>query len=282
MRCVVCKHGETAPGLVTVSVDRDPTMNRRVNQYCLFSALVLIHGATSCTDRKPAAPPVGSQSESSGAGAKAGQRSGFLPQPGEVFSDKNNPRTASDAGFDGGQDSSVTSDSGYLDSGELAVDGGLAARGESGRVVGMLAYHNAVRARIYEGGVMPVQPLGWSVELAFIAQANAENMAASGCIPAKSANGYGENLAYYGGTKSSAKQVVEGWAGESGCYSYGMYMVTDSCSALCGQCANYTQIVWRDTSEVGCGVAVCNGSPYREIWCCNYNPPGNLLGLYPY
>jgi len=44
-------------------------------------------------------------------------------------------------------------------------------------------------------------------------------------------------------------------------------------------CGHYTQIVWRDTKQVGCGVARDNR---REIWVCNYDPPGNWVGHRPY
>jgi hypothetical protein len=58
-------------------------------------------------------------------------------------------------------------------------------------------------------------------------------------------------------------------------------MQNDSCNMTCttqmfsNGCGHYTQIIWRNTTEVGCGMATCsNGS---EIWVCNYNPPGNYL-----
>jgi hypothetical protein len=46
-----------------------------------------------------------------------------------------------------------------------------------------------------------------------------------------------------------------------------------------GPCGHYTQVVWSGTRELGCGVA---RSPSREIWVCNYNPPGNYIGQRPY
>src|SRR5712691_6171246 len=46
-----------------------------------------------------------------------------------------------------------------------------------------------------------------------------------------------------------------------------------------GVCGYYTQIVWRDTREVGCGVA---RGPGREVWVCDYSPPGNWVGRRPY
>ena len=42
---------------------------------------------------------------------------------------------------------------------------------------------------------------------------------------------------------------------------------------------HYTQIVWKDTEQIGCAKAECDGN---IIVVCNYNPPGNVLGQKPY
>jgi hypothetical protein len=38
-------------------------------------------------------------------------------------------------------------------------------------------------------------------------------------------------------------------------------------------------MVWRDTREVGCAVAT---DTEREVWVCEYYPPGNVAGFRPY
>jgi hypothetical protein len=38
-------------------------------------------------------------------------------------------------------------------------------------------------------------------------------------------------------------------------------------------------LVWNNTREVGCAVA---SEPGREVWVCNYDPPGNWIGERPY
>ena len=70
------------------------------------------------------------------------------------------------------------------------------------------------------------------------------------------------------------------------CYQPGPFMRGDMCDMACTDamnasgCGHYTQVIWRNTQRVGCGVAVCpNGA---EIWTCNYDPPGNYLGQNPY
>jgi hypothetical protein len=53
-------------------------------------------------------------------------------------------------------------------------------------------------------------------------------------------------------------------------------------------CGHYTQIVWKTTTRLGCGVALCDqnspfmGFPKWEFWVCNYAPPGNYNGQRPY
>lgn len=51
---------------------------------------------------------------------------------------------------------------------------------------------------------------------------------------------------------------------------------TCSCiSFQCNACGHYTQVVWRDSERLGCGVGDCTGG--GEIWVCNYDPPGNVI-----
>ncbi|MBV9296765.1 MAG: hypothetical protein JO145_14435, partial [Acidobacteriaceae bacterium] len=50
----------------------------------------------------------------------------------------------------------------------------------------------------------------------------------------------------------------------------------NSCFAVCG---HYTQVVWRDTREVGCGMV---HDARREVWVCDYAPYGNIVGERPY
>jgi hypothetical protein len=106
---------------------------------------------------------------------------------------------------------------------------------------------------------------------------------------------YGENLAaFFGGFGGSGRigspeQVVNNWYNEVECWTYGTIAGTEMCNQACvgamssNGCGHYTQVVWRDTKRVGCGVATCNGggSP-KEYWVCNYDPPGNWVGNVPY
>ncbi len=135
----------------------------------------------------------------------------------------------------------------------------------------ILAAHNKWR------GAVGVEGLVWSPELAALAQDWADqNMRANTCFDAAHRQGsqYGENLAM-SQPAETATAAIDGWGRESQSYDYD----TNSCApgAVCG---HYTQVVWRATREVGCGVATCaDGS---AVWVCNYNPGGNYTGERPY
>ena len=130
----------------------------------------------------------------------------------------------------------------------------------------MLAAHNSVRARV------GMAPLSWSDRLATRAQDWADNLMARKQFAHRPNSAYGENLFEVTGAYVSPSEVVNAWARESRDYDYR----SNKCHGVCG---HYTQIVWADTREVGCAVSRRGG---REIWVCNYDPPGNWVGRRPY
>ena len=141
----------------------------------------------------------------------------------------------------------------------------------------MIAAHNAVRVQLGIPG------LKWSGQLADVARNWADYLARTSCSLMQSGSGYGENfyragpVTYSNGIRKiqevSGQDVVSTWIDEGKNYSY----AGNSCT---GECGNYTQIIWRDTTEVGCGMAVCNDQ--AQIWVCNYSPAGNVVGRKPY
>lgn len=66
--------------------------------------------------------------------------------------------------------------------------------------------------------------------------------------------------------------MVRDWIAEMPAYDHN----TNRCNGVCG---HYTQVVWRTTRAVGCGVGF-DGD--RQIWVCEYAPPGNIAGARPY
>lgn len=124
--------------------------------------------------------------------------------------------------------------------------------------------HNRVRAKHC------AKPLTWSTKLAQVAQQWANTMRDRGCAFEHSNGKYGENLA--GGTAGTldAGAVVGMWYDEVSQYRFpngGFSMKT----------GHFTQVVWRGTTQVGCGRSSCNGMDY---FVCEYDPPGNWEGKY--
>lgn len=155
---------------------------------------------------------------------------------------------------------------------------------ETGRMAGMTAAHNRFRAMADTS--TPIPPLVWDPALAAVAQAYSERLASGSCNLVHSSSGYGENLYWQRGRSPSAADVVASWHEEIDCYTYGTFMRADACDAACvaamnaSGCGHYTQVVWRNTQRLGCGMATCASG--AEIWTCNYDPPGNYIGQYPY
>jgi pathogenesis-related protein 1 len=140
------------------------------------------------------------------------------------------------------------------------------ARGAEEPQRDLLAAHNAVRARL------GIAPLAWSNRLAERSQDWADTLLARRQFAHRPNSTYGENLFEIRGATASPQQVVGAWAGESRDYDY----KSNKCRGVCG---HYTQIVWRDSKEVGCGLARGGG---RQVWVCDYDPPGNWVGQRPY
>jgi pathogenesis-related protein 1 len=142
----------------------------------------------------------------------------------------------------------------------------------------MLSAHNEVRSAV---GVGPVR---WSAPLAISASRWAEHLAQHpGCIVRHS--GPGENI-YWASPlhwsdgrrerqRLSEDDVVSSWAAERAFYDLG----ENTCrkGKICG---HYTQVVWRDTTEIGCAMSFCSNQ--SQIWVCHYRPFGNLIGRKPY
>ena len=132
----------------------------------------------------------------------------------------------------------------------------------------MLEAHNSWRR---EYGLPPLE---WSPKLAQYARQWAEVLVKEGRFEHHSGSPYGENLAIATGQRLTPDQVVKLWADEQKNYDH----ASNTCAA--GEvCGHFTQLVWKNTREVGCGVAV---KADREVWVCNYSPPGNVVGSAPY
>ncbi|XP_037952746.1 peptidase inhibitor 16 isoform X1 [Teleopsis dalmanni] len=171
----------------------------------------------------------------------------------------------------------------------LACQGKLLVTGiteEEKRVI--LQEHNRLR-QLVATGRYPGQPAAenmreivWDDELAARAQKWAEN-----CQfrhdPLRTINRFtmGQNLAIIWSTAPLAPDDgdfpsrIQSWFNEVQKYSFG-----DAWSPKTG---HYSQLVWGETSLVGCGFAEYKDSvKYNKLYVCNYGPGGNVVGYNPY
>lgn len=146
-------------------------------------------------------------------------------------------------------------------------------------VTEMLNAHNAVRKEV------GLDPLMWSYTLVQSAQDWADTLKARGCVMNHDVDSvYGENIYVFwstGGNGSTYMRtpqfVVDRFASEESLYNY----EKNTCKPG-EKCGHYTQLVWANTTEVGCAVSMCNdGEKQTDVWVCKYNPAGNN-GLRPY
>ena len=132
----------------------------------------------------------------------------------------------------------------------------------------MLSAHNQVRA------VRQLPPLRWSRRLEEFAQEWAEHLAKLGALEHDYTRRVGQNLFASWGTARRPSFVVKKWEDESKDYDERRFR----CSRT-AECGHFTQLIWRETKQVGCGVATRGNGQY---WVCYYSPPGNVIGDNPY
>ena len=127
--------------------------------------------------------------------------------------------------------------------------------------------HNEARAAVGVGLI------SWNATVAAYAQ-NYANRRTTDCALQHSQGPYGENIAIGYGDGFGPVEAFKLWVDEKTNYDY------KSNSCVRDQCLHYTQIVWRDSVQLGCGMAQC-----KDGWTfitCNYYPRGNYLGQRPY
>jgi pathogenesis-related protein 1 len=174
-----------------------------------------------------------------------------------------------DDGSNGGGDGGGTGTGSNVDAAPVV--------GEPPGLVGTTDAHNVERAEV------GVPPLTWDPDLAAIAQAWAmqcvDTSAPIGLVDHNPNRGQGypesvgENI-YGSGGQASGTAAVALWIQEQANYNY----AANSCNGVCG---HWTQVVWRTTTKVGCGLHTCPGLQYGSTVVCNYAPAGNN-GSRPY
>ncbi len=135
----------------------------------------------------------------------------------------------------------------------------------------MLDMHNSTRREV------GAQPLQWDKALAAKASDYARRLAETGRFEHSRQQGsaypYGENL--WEGTRGhySYAEMAQHWIDEKHNYRGGEITMAEV-----NQTGHYTQIIWRETTHLGCGVA---SSANYDVLVCRYSPAGNVLGERP-
>jgi Cysteine-rich secretory protein family len=180
---------------------------------------------------------------------------------------------------------------GFFDETTFAVEQPLSC--DATCQAGFVTEHNRVRTRV-NSGLMPapagtfqpipaplMSPLAWDATIASGAQTWAD-----GCSHTHSgAAGLGENLYYSAGSVPTPADAVASWESESTAYTYAA--IGDPVNTF-SDIGHYTQLVWANTTQIGCGVTHCTtntpfpGFPEWDFIVCRYSPPGNFTGQFPY
>lgn len=158
-----------------------------------------------------------------------------------------------------------------------AIVGSTIALNNQGNMIpDILAAHNKYRAQV------GIPPLKWSNKIASSAQTWANQLAKMGKMQhstSQARSGYGENLWMGTAGAFSFTQMVDSWGSEKKNFIPNKAFPNVSKTGNWADVGHYTQIVWKNTTEVGCALTQGSGNNYLV---CQYNPPGNFQGQKPY
>lgn len=166
----------------------------------------------------------------------------------------------------------------------VAADGGVLTDEDKQKLVDIHNTHRGDTALGNTGSQPPATnmvKLIWDEDIAVGAKEHADL-----CGFEHADTGFGENLYAAASSVDSVDNIeklvsgVTDWYNEEVDYTYD----TGSCGAVCG---HYTQVVWAESTKVGCGYAECtdifpSSFPFQVYLVCRYDPPGNFVGEKPY
>ncbi len=139
----------------------------------------------------------------------------------------------------------------------------------------ILRTHNIERASV------GAPPLRWNPSLANSAQRWADRLASTGRFehaPEDPASPEGENLWAGSRGRFAPEAMTAAWIAEKRDFRPGVFP-DNSKTGRPEDISHYTQVVWRDTREVGCALA---SSRDEDILVCRYAEAGNYRGERPF
>jgi uncharacterized protein YkwD len=140
-------------------------------------------------------------------------------------------------------------------------------------IAAILQDHNTYRS------ALQLPALEWSPALASDALAWARHLAETdkGQHDQDIIGKEGENLWWGTANAFSFSDMVGAWGGEKKSYRDGLF--PDCRANRAAVVGHYTQIVWRNTTAVGCALV---GNGHNDYLVCRYSPAGNIIGEKPY
>ena len=128
---------------------------------------------------------------------------------------------------------------------------------------------------------MGQRPLEWNAQLAKDAKLWADKLAETGRFEHSpdepGMEPQGENL--WAGTPGAyqPETMIGLWVAEKRDYKPGVFP-NNSRSGDVANVSHYTQVVWRETTHVGCSMS---RGKREEVLVCRYSTPGNVIGQRP-
>jgi uncharacterized protein YkwD len=132
----------------------------------------------------------------------------------------------------------------------------------------ILDAHNRLRTQ------WSVSALGWNNALAQRAHNYAVHLASTGKFEHGDTTGVGQNLWEGGAGYFSRTHMVGSWGGEAKFYKDGTFPNV-STTGNWADVGHFTQLIWKNTRQVGCGIATGHGN---DVLVCDYYPAGNMHG----
>lgn len=169
--------------------------------------------------------------------------------------------------------------------GAAAADASQYADVGSNRMTAVPAYNDpafvaaALEAHNSERRLVGVADLEWSNDLAYEAAVWATQLARGGQMVHDSQRTHGENLWMNTAGHRTIGSMIGGWSVERNIYIVGAMHPYESTTGNWHDAGHYSQMVWANTTKVGCAVA---RGAVKDFLVCRYDPIGNWRGQMAY